>query len=157
VDRLLTFHHAVERAAAEAKQKSAERTAAPAGSALQADVDELALPGKDGAPGRVILAGARLDLKPGEKVLLTGPSGSGKSTLVRILAGIWPFGRARVSIPQGARLMFLPQKPYIPIGSLRDAREGGFDPLHGRFGPIPRHGEGFTVFYAPAQSFAAPC
>jgi putative ATP-binding cassette transporter len=121
VDRLLTFHDAVERATADAKAKSGERVAAPAGSAVQADVEELALPAKDGTPGRVILAGAQLEIKPGEKVLLTGPSGSGKSTLFRMLAGIWPFGRARVRVPDGSRLMFLPQKPYIPIGTLRDA------------------------------------
>ncbi|MDB5866183.1 MAG: transporter ATP-binding protein [Betaproteobacteria bacterium] len=121
VDRLLTFHHAVERATADAQAKSGERLAAPAGSSLQADIAELALPGKEGVPGRVILAGASLELKPHEKVLITGPSGSGKSTLFRMLAGIWPFGRARVCVPGGARMMFLPQKPYIPIGTLRDA------------------------------------
>jgi putative ATP-binding cassette transporter len=121
VDRLLTFHHAVERATADAQAKSGERVAAPAGSPLQADIAELALPGKEGVPGRVILAGASLELKPHEKVLITGPSGSGKSTLFRMLAGIWPFGRARVRVPEGAGMMFLPQKPYIPIGTLRDA------------------------------------
>ena len=121
VDRLLTFHHAVERATADAQAKSGERVSAPAAGALHADIDELALPGKDGVPGRVILAGAQLDIKPGEKLLLTGPSGSGKSTLFRVLAGIWPFGRSRVSVPEGARMLFLPQKPYIPIGTLRAA------------------------------------
>jgi putative ATP-binding cassette transporter len=50
-----------------------------------------------------------------------GASGSGKSTLFRALAGIWPFGRGHVNIPAGARVLFLPQKPYIPIGTLRDA------------------------------------
>ncbi|MDP3242375.1 MAG: ATP-binding cassette domain-containing protein, partial [Reyranella sp.] len=46
---------------------------------------------------------------------------SGKSTLFRALAGIWPFGHGRVLIPAGARVLFLPQKPYIPIATLRDA------------------------------------
>jgi putative ATP-binding cassette transporter len=121
VDRLLTFHQAVDRASDDAKAKGGERIAAPAGSAIEADVEELALPAKAGTPGRVILSGAHLRIQPGEAVVLTGPSGSGKSTLFRMLAGIWPFGRARVSVPEGARLMFLPQKPYIPIGTLRDA------------------------------------
>jgi putative ATP-binding cassette transporter len=53
--------------------------------------------------------------------LISGASGSGKSTLFRALAGIWPFGHGHVSIPAGARVLFLPQKPYIPIGTLRDA------------------------------------
>lgn len=121
VDRLLTFHHALDRATAETRARSGERVTAPAGSAVHADLAELALPGRDGAAGRVILSGGEFEVRPGEKVLLTGPSGSGKSTLFRVLAGIWPFGRARVSVPAGARLMFLPQKPYIPIGTLREA------------------------------------
>jgi putative ATP-binding cassette transporter len=133
VDRLLTFHDAVERATADARSKRGERVSAAAGSAVEADIGELALPARGGVPGRVILSGAHLAINPGEKVLLTGPSGSGKSTLFRMLAGIWPFGRARVRVPDGARLMFLPQKPYIPIGTLRDAvtypSAAGSDPV----------------------------
>jgi putative ATP-binding cassette transporter len=53
-------------------------------------------------------------------VLLGGASGSGKSTLVRAIAGIWPFGRGDIRVPQGARVLFLPQRPYLPIGELRD-------------------------------------
>ena len=121
VDRLLTFHEALDRATADAQARRGDRITTPAASAVHADIDELALPGREGLPGRVILSGARLEIKPGEKLLLTGPSGSGKSTLFRMLAGIWPFGHARVSVPAGAKIMFLPQKPYIPIGTLRDA------------------------------------
>jgi len=54
-------------------------------------------------------------------VLVTGPSGAGKSTLLRALAGIWPYWKGRITIPRGARLLFLPQKPYLPIGSLKHA------------------------------------
>src|SRR6202022_2523555 len=60
-------------------------------------------------------------LPHGRSTLITGASGSGKSTLFRALAGIWPFGQGKVHIPAGARVLFLPQKPYIPIGTLRDA------------------------------------
>ena len=74
-------------------------------------------------------------LHPGEATLVTGPSGSGKSTLFRALAGIWPFGAGRITVPAGAKVMLLPQKPYIPIGSLRNAvtypaDPSGFDDLN---------------------------
>jgi len=64
---------------------------------------------------------AGMVFKPGEAVLITGPSGSGKSTLFRALAGLWPYGSGRICLPKGARPMFLPQKPYLPIGSLHAA------------------------------------
>ncbi len=71
--------------------------------------------------GQALLKDAVVDLPKGKATLVSGASGSGKSTLFRALAGIWPFGRGHVSIPAGARVLFLPQKPYIPIGTLRDA------------------------------------
>ena len=65
-------------------------------------------------------------------MLVTGPSGSGKSTLFRALAGIWPFGRGTIARPRDARVLFLPQKPYLTIGTLREqlcypAANGTFD------------------------------
>ena len=71
--------------------------------------------------GRVLVQGALLRLEKGEAVLITGASGSGKSTLFRAMAGIWPFGRGIVRIPAGTRALFLPQRPYLPLGSLRRA------------------------------------
>jgi putative ATP-binding cassette transporter len=71
--------------------------------------------------GQALLQNIDLTLKRGTSTLLSGESGSGKSTLFRALAGIWPFGQGTVHIPAGARVLFLPQKPYIPIGTLRDA------------------------------------
>jgi putative ATP-binding cassette transporter len=68
---------------------------------------------------RPLLEDASLSVAPGEAVLVTGASGSGKSTLFRALAGIWPFGRGRVAVPAGQRVLFLPQRPYLPLGSLR--------------------------------------
>ena len=71
--------------------------------------------------GQTLLQDTTLAFPPGQSTLISGTSGSGKSTLFRALAGIWPFGRGHVRVPAGARVLFLPQKPYIPIGTLRDA------------------------------------
>ena len=54
-------------------------------------------------------------------MLFNGPSGSGKSTLFRAIAGIWPFGSGRIVLPENARVMMLPQRPYFPVGSLAAA------------------------------------
>jgi vitamin B12/bleomycin/antimicrobial peptide transport system ATP-binding/permease protein len=56
-----------------------------------------------------------------ERILVTGPSGAGKSTLFRAIAGVWPFGSGSVAVPAGAALMMLPQRPYFPVGRLKDA------------------------------------
>jgi vitamin B12/bleomycin/antimicrobial peptide transport system ATP-binding/permease protein len=77
---------------------------------------DLALPN-----GQKLLADLNLVLPKGTSTLITGTSGSGKSTLFRALAGIWPFGHGQVRVPAGSRVLFLPQKPYIPIATLRDA------------------------------------
>src|SRR5580698_9619624 len=60
-------------------------------------------------------------VKPGSKWLVQGPSGSGKSTLMRALAGLWPFGDGVIDAPVGAKMMFLPQQSYLPIGTLKAA------------------------------------
>jgi putative ATP-binding cassette transporter len=116
VDRLLTFHRALEEAVAEEArhdgvdvQRDGERT-------VRAEHLDLVLPN-----GRTILADTAFTIAPGDRIVFTGPSGAGKSTLFRALAGIWPFGKGRVRFPGNARVLFLPQKPYIPIGTLREA------------------------------------
>jgi putative ATP-binding cassette transporter len=60
-------------------------------------------------------------ISPGERILVTGPSGSGKTSLFRALGGIWPFGSGSVRIPEGASVLVLPQRPYLPLGTLRGA------------------------------------
>ena len=69
--------------------------------------------------GQTLLGGVTLRASPGERVLFKGPSGSGKSTLFRTFAGIWPFAKGQSHLPLDA--MFIPQRPYFPDGSLRDA------------------------------------
>jgi putative ATP-binding cassette transporter len=70
--------------------------------------------------GRVLIADAGLAVAPGEKVQVVGGSSTGKTVLVRVLAGLWPWGRGRVERPRGARVMVVPQIPYLPMGSLSD-------------------------------------
>ena len=69
--------------------------------------------------GKVLLAHAALTAQAGDAILLSGPSGSGKSTLFRAFAGIWPYSKGQIQMPENA--MFIPQHPYFPNGSLRDA------------------------------------
>jgi putative ATP-binding cassette transporter len=115
VDRLTGFTEALERARAEADRLDGDRMeGAPAVLALEGL--ELALP-----QGKPLLAATTLALKQGESVLISGPSGAGKSTLFRAIAGIWPFWKGKISLPKGATLLFLPQRTYLPIGSLKHA------------------------------------
>jgi putative ATP-binding cassette transporter len=73
------------------------------------------------AKGAEIAAVASLDLVPGERLLVSGPPGSGKSSLLRALAGIWPYGQGSVRLPKDARVLALPERPYFPLGTLRQA------------------------------------
>jgi putative ATP-binding cassette transporter len=115
VERLTGFTEALERAREEADRLDGDRLEGTS-SVLDLDRLELALP-----QGRVLLAPATFSFKQGESVLVTGPSGAGKSTLFRAIAGIWPYWKGRILLPQGARLLFLPQRPYLPIGLLKHA------------------------------------
>ncbi|MGC1177685.1 MAG: ABC transporter ATP-binding protein/permease [Methyloceanibacter sp.] len=62
-----------------------------------------------------------LVIEPAERVLVAGPSGSGKTSLFRALGGVWPFGSGSVRIPRSANVLVLPQRPYLPLGTLRGA------------------------------------
>jgi putative ATP-binding cassette transporter len=71
--------------------------------------------------GKAQISANDFTIRANEATLVTGPSGSGKSTLFRAIGGIWPFGSGAISIPAKASLMMLPQRPYFPIGTLKDA------------------------------------
>ncbi len=115
VERLTGFTQALARARAEADRLDGDRLEGEdAGLTLEHLV--ISLP-----QGRPLLGDTSLRLAPGESVFVTGPSGSGKSTLFRSIAGIWPYWQGRILLPKGARLLFLPQKAYLPIGTLKNA------------------------------------
>jgi putative ATP-binding cassette transporter len=71
--------------------------------------------------GRVLVRGADADIRAGEKVLVIGESGIGKSTLVRAVAGLWPWGDGRIFLPADTAIAFVPQRAYLPLGTLRQA------------------------------------
>jgi len=116
VNRLIAFVDAIEKAEQDAARMSSLVVHHDAQSYLTADLAEVALP-----DGRQLLNEIGFAIHPGQRVLIDGPSGSGKTTLFRTLAGLWPFGRGKVQLPSERRTLFLPQKPYLPIASLREA------------------------------------
>src|SRR5215813_3678009 len=85
------------------------------GPGVEVDMLDLNLP-----DGQLLRPNISLAASPGESLLITGASGLGKSTLLRAIAGLWPFGRGRIRVTDG-RCLFLPQRPYLPLGTLADA------------------------------------
>jgi vitamin B12/bleomycin/antimicrobial peptide transport system ATP-binding/permease protein len=71
--------------------------------------------------GRVLIDDASAVIEPGEKVLILGESGTGKSTLMRAIAGLWPWGSGRILVPRDTAIAFVPPRPYLPLGTLRQA------------------------------------
>jgi putative ATP-binding cassette transporter len=84
--------------------------------------------------GTVVVGDAEVAILPGERVLVAGDSGTGKSTLVRAIAGLWPWGEGAVQLAPRERLLLMPQRPYLPVGTLRR--------IVGYPGPAQSHGAG---------------
>jgi putative ATP-binding cassette transporter len=111
LDRLTSFDAAIE--ATQATGGIRIEFGAPAPALRETTV---ALPS-----GQALLKDVDLTLTKGRNLLVTGPSGAGKSTLFRAMAGVWPFGSGEVDRPPEGRMLLLPQRPYIPMGTLRQA------------------------------------
>ncbi len=114
VERLTGFTEALDTAARDAD--SGVKVHREPGENLGLHDVSLALP-----DGRMLLHPTSADITPGTRLMISGVSGSGKSTLFRAMAGIWPFGSGQVTLPENARALFLPQRPYLPLGTLRHA------------------------------------
>jgi putative ATP-binding cassette transporter len=95
-------------------------------------IEELSLTQQNGV---VMLDGASTTIHRGEKVLVKGESGTGKSTLIRAMAGLWPWGAGRILRPRRSNTAFMPQRPYIPLGTLAHALV--YPMADGRI-PVPR-------------------
>jgi putative ATP-binding cassette transporter len=117
VKRLSGFEDAIEAGRAAALTPPAIEVVPRDGSTAIA-IDQLHVRLPNGAP---LLNAEHVAFTSGERVLVTGPSGAGKSTLFRAIAGIWPFGSGRVSVPADAKIMLVPQRPYFPVETLSSA------------------------------------
>jgi vitamin B12/bleomycin/antimicrobial peptide transport system ATP-binding/permease protein len=116
VERLTTFRSAIDEARRlGTKPPRIERTECFGRDLVLRDL-VLCLP-----DGREIVWVGRLTIEAGTTTLVSGPSGSGKSTLFRAISGIWPYGRGTIERPADAAIMLLPQRPYVPSGTLKTA------------------------------------
>jgi putative ATP-binding cassette transporter len=115
VERLAGFERALERVRRQAAIGDGIRRVD--GRETHLTVENVDLYRPDGQP---LITNINFSLQRGDTVLLGGGAGSGKSTLIRAIAGIWPFGRGQIRVPRDTRILFLPQRPYLPIGMLRD-------------------------------------
>jgi vitamin B12/bleomycin/antimicrobial peptide transport system ATP-binding/permease protein len=116
IARLDGFEKAIGSATAIAHAPSS--IALPASASDQIELSELLVKLPNGTP---LVSADGFTIREGEHILVTGPSGAGKSTLFRAIAGIWPYGSGAIAVPAKATLMMLPQRPYLPIGTLKAA------------------------------------
>ncbi|HTI01384.1 MAG TPA: ABC transporter ATP-binding protein/permease [Acidisoma sp.] len=120
VERLGTFRRSIEEARLHMADGAAMKQE---GTDLVMDGVRLSLP-----DGQVLMETANLRLHPGQSIVITGASGSGKSTLFRAFAGIWPYADGSITLPAG-RCLFLPQRAYMPLGTLRRVATYPLDPV----------------------------
>jgi putative ATP-binding cassette transporter len=115
IERLAAFAEVMDRTE---REIATPRIEVVTGAAAELRLSDLRLEAPDGTP---VIVGASASVAAGDRVAVTGVSGSGKTILLRAIAGIWPFGSGRVELPLRDRLLFVPERPYLPLGSLRAA------------------------------------
>lgn len=116
VDRLIGFERALRNpATCGSVERRIEVRRAPT---LALHVDDLDIDLPSGAP---LLRALSFTVLPGRSLLIVGPAGAGKTTLLRAIAGMWPYGKGRIEIPDTGREVIMPEKPYLPVGTLRRA------------------------------------
>ena len=121
-ERLLSFDKHIEAIEKETEEKSGNLVREETPDRLRLTDITISVPAMDeNKRTREIISSASCSIKAGEHVILKGPSGSGKSTLLRTLAGFWPYVKGHISMPASSEMMFIPQKPYIPMGTSAEA------------------------------------
>lgn len=121
-ERLLSFDRHIAAIEKETEEKSGSLVREETHDRLRLADVTISVPAMDeNKRTREIISSASCTIKSGEHVILKGPSGSGKSTLLRTLAGFWPYVKGHISMPAPSEMMFIPQKPYIPMGTSAEA------------------------------------
>lgn len=121
-ERLLSFDRHIAAIEKETEEKSGSLVREETPDRLRLTDVTISVPAMDeNKRTREIISSAACTIRSGEHVILKGPSGSGKSTLLRTLAGFWPYVKGHISMPASSEMMFIPQKPYIPMGTSAEA------------------------------------
>lgn len=121
-ERLLSFDKHIAAIEKETEEKSGSLVREETPDRLRLTDVTISVPTMDeNKRTRELISSASCTIRSGEHVILKGPSGSGKSTLLRTLAGFWPYVKGHISMPAPSEMMFIPQKPYIPMGTSAEA------------------------------------